>query len=134
MSAYEDMLKVLNGSGAMARDIDPDNKESLIALGTVLEKAFQMAGGSTYAAAEPCQAALEIIQKIFNDDCEDPRGAMQAVGAALTALEMALASDKGLSGGDPLRDVMSDLRSAVQERAEGSGGDSAPEAACAEVS
>lgn len=124
MSAYEDMLKVLDGSSALASAVDPDNKESLIAIGTVLEKAFQMAMGSTYPVAEPCQVALEIVQKIFTDECAEPRQAMQAVAAAMTAVEGALASGKSLSGNDPFKDVMAGLRSAAEGRPQ-AGGDRA---------
>lgn len=111
MQRGADNLKKLEGLAELAASPEATTRETIIQIGAALE-----ACGSELAARDPVagdvvQAALELLQAVYQDQAPDAEGAMAILAGALGDLQRFA---EGTCTADPLTDAGRQLRSVLQ--------------------
>lgn len=97
MGTKKQILEILKGLGEQVLSTKPDQQESIIAIGTSLEKAFREIHG-TSPAHEPLKLSLETLQAIYGGNVGDAPAAIQSVAGIISATEKYYSGDENDAG------------------------------------
>jgi len=113
---------VLEGLSAEVLAVNAADKEGIVRVGTRLEGILEQVAAAEGGIGSLLEAALSVLQGVYQDALSDPQGAMAAVAEAVGAAAAALGGEEALAGDPTLEQAAEKVAVLVGALAAGTGG------------